>query len=198
MFSPLLGFIGAFLVMIVLLWLFARADPRLCQRVFGRAQIAVGRLHGFSHGSNDAQKTMGVITMALASYLRLGRQRVGRAAVGDPRCGDGDGPRHGHRRLADHRDDGAARSSSCGRSTGSRPRPRRPRSSRSPAASASRSRRPTSSARRSWVWARRAALRRCAGASPGRSSWPGWSPIPACIGIGWLVFEIIDHLKIWL
>jgi PiT family inorganic phosphate transporter len=68
-FSPLLGFLGAFLVMILLLWVFARARPRLVTRLFGRLQILSAAWVAFSHGGNDAQKTMGVITMALASYL---------------------------------------------------------------------------------------------------------------------------------
>ena len=67
-FSPVLGFLGAFLLMVGLLWLFARARPRLVTRVFGRLQIVSAAYMAFSHGSNDAQKTMGVITMALASY----------------------------------------------------------------------------------------------------------------------------------
>lgn len=67
-FSPLLGFLGAFLVMLLLLWAFARARPRLVTRIFGRLQILSAAWMAFSHGGNDAQKTMGVITMALASY----------------------------------------------------------------------------------------------------------------------------------
>ena len=68
-FSPILGFLGAFLIMILLLWLFARARPQLVSRLFGRLQIVSAAYMAYSHGSNDAQKTMGVITMALASYL---------------------------------------------------------------------------------------------------------------------------------
>ncbi len=68
LFSPLLGFLGAFLVMLLLLWSFARARPRLVSRIFGRLQILSAAWMAFSHGGNDAQKTMGVITMALASY----------------------------------------------------------------------------------------------------------------------------------
>jgi PiT family inorganic phosphate transporter len=68
LFSPLLGFLGAFLVMVLLLWIFARMRPRLVTRIFGRLQILSAAWMAFSHGGNDAQKTMGVITMALASY----------------------------------------------------------------------------------------------------------------------------------
>ena len=66
--SPTIGFVGAFLLMIVLLNLFFRAHPALVSRVFGRAQLVSSMYMAFSHGGNDAQKTMGVITMALASY----------------------------------------------------------------------------------------------------------------------------------
>ncbi len=67
-FSPVLGFIGAFFVMIGLLWIFARTQPGLVSRIFGRLQIFSAAWMAFSHGGNDAQKTMGIITMALASY----------------------------------------------------------------------------------------------------------------------------------
>ncbi|QBD77794.1 inorganic phosphate transporter [Ktedonosporobacter rubrisoli] len=67
-FSPLLGFVGALLVMLLLLWLFARMRPQLVTRIFGRLQILSAAWVAFSHGGNDAQKTMGIITMALASY----------------------------------------------------------------------------------------------------------------------------------
>jgi PiT family inorganic phosphate transporter len=66
--SPTIGFVGAFLLMVVLLNLFFRAHPALVSKVFGRAQLVSSMYMAFSHGGNDAQKTMGVITMALASY----------------------------------------------------------------------------------------------------------------------------------
>jgi PiT family inorganic phosphate transporter len=68
-FSPLLGFTVAFLLMVALINLFARAFPATVTRFFGKAQLASAAYMAFSHGSNDAQKTMGVMTMALASYL---------------------------------------------------------------------------------------------------------------------------------
>jgi PiT family inorganic phosphate transporter len=71
-FSPVLGFASAFVLMVVLLNLFARAHPATVTRVFGRAQLLSAAYMAFSHGSNDAQKTMGVMTMALASYFHWG------------------------------------------------------------------------------------------------------------------------------
>src|SRR5215204_5634006 len=54
--SPVLGFLGAFALMVLLL------------PVFGRLQLVSAAWMAFAHGSNDAQKTMGIITMALAAY----------------------------------------------------------------------------------------------------------------------------------
>jgi PiT family inorganic phosphate transporter len=71
-FSPVLGFLAAFLVMLALLNVFANAFPATVTHVFGRAQLLSAGYMAFSHGSNDAQKTMGVMTMALATYLHWG------------------------------------------------------------------------------------------------------------------------------
>ncbi len=67
-YSPVLGFIGAFLLLIGLLWLVAKWRPHRVTRVFGRLQIVSAAFMAYSHGSNDAQKTMGIITLALATY----------------------------------------------------------------------------------------------------------------------------------
>jgi PiT family inorganic phosphate transporter len=67
-FSPVLGFLMALLLLMALLWLFARSRPLTVSRLFGRLQVVSAAYMAFSHGSNDAQKTMGVLTMALASY----------------------------------------------------------------------------------------------------------------------------------
>jgi PiT family inorganic phosphate transporter len=70
--SPVLGFAAAFLLMVLLLNAFARTFPSTVTRVFGRAQLVSAAWMAFSHGSNDAQKTMGVMTMAVAGYLHWG------------------------------------------------------------------------------------------------------------------------------
>ena len=67
-YSPVLGFLGAFAILFTLIWLVAKWRPRLVDRVFGRLQIFSAAFMAFSHGGNDAQKTMGVLTLALASY----------------------------------------------------------------------------------------------------------------------------------
>src|SRR3981081_2173937 len=71
-FSPVLGFGAAFLLMVLLLNFFARAFPATVTRIFGRAQVLSAAWMAFSHGSNDAQKTLGVMTMAVASYMQWG------------------------------------------------------------------------------------------------------------------------------
>jgi PiT family inorganic phosphate transporter len=70
--SPVLGFAAAFVLMVLLLNAFARTYPSTVTRVFGRAQLLSAAWMAFSHGSNDAQKTMGVMTMAVADYLHWG------------------------------------------------------------------------------------------------------------------------------
>ena len=65
--SPILGFIVAYIGMLVIFWVFRRARPRAVNRGFRAAQVLSAAFVSFSHGTNDAQKTMGVITLALIS-----------------------------------------------------------------------------------------------------------------------------------
>ena len=69
--SPLIGFILSISLMSFLMWLFRKSTPTLVSSLFGRLQIVSAAYMAFSHGSNDAQKTMGIITMALVSYYQL-------------------------------------------------------------------------------------------------------------------------------
>ena len=64
----MLGLASGFIFMVALLNMFARTHPAFVSRFFGRAQLVSSMYMAFSHGSNDAQKTMGVITMSLAAY----------------------------------------------------------------------------------------------------------------------------------
>jgi len=63
--APLIGFGVGIAIMLALLWIFQHAQPQRVQRRFRLAQLASASVMAFSHGSNDAQKTMGVITLAL-------------------------------------------------------------------------------------------------------------------------------------
>jgi PiT family inorganic phosphate transporter len=69
--SPLIGFILSIFLMSFLMWLFRKSTPTLVSSLFGRLQVVSAAYMAFSHGSNDAQKTMGIITMALVSYYHL-------------------------------------------------------------------------------------------------------------------------------
>ncbi len=70
-FSPLVGFIVGLALMVLLMWLLVRTAPSTVTKRFKRWQIVSAAFMAFSHGSNDAQKTMGIITMALVSSGHL-------------------------------------------------------------------------------------------------------------------------------
>ncbi|MHC1751627.1 inorganic phosphate transporter [Humidesulfovibrio sp.] len=63
--SPLAGFLGGYLLMVLLSWLFHKAKPRNVNSLFRKLQIVSSAFMATSHGQNDAQKTMGIITLAL-------------------------------------------------------------------------------------------------------------------------------------
>ena len=63
--SPLLGFVCAWVLMTSLIWLVRRRPPGPVNRWFRRLQPVSAGFMAFSHGGNDAQKTMGIITLAL-------------------------------------------------------------------------------------------------------------------------------------
>jgi inorganic phosphate transporter, PiT family len=63
--SPVMGFVGAFVLLLGIYWLFQRMSPGVANRTFRLGQLASGTWVAFAHGANDAQKTMGVITLAL-------------------------------------------------------------------------------------------------------------------------------------
>lgn len=65
--SPLIALITGYLVMVLLLWIFGRIAPFQVNTGFKRMQLLSASLMSFSHGSNDAQKAMGIITLALLS-----------------------------------------------------------------------------------------------------------------------------------
>lgn len=66
-FSPLLGFGIGYILMKILSWIFANRSPHAVNRGFRTMQIFTAALQSFTHGTNDAQKAMGIITFALVS-----------------------------------------------------------------------------------------------------------------------------------
>lgn len=63
--SPVIGILVGFLFMGLLTMLICRWRPRVVNAIFGKAQIVSAGVMGFSHGTNDAQKTMGIIALIL-------------------------------------------------------------------------------------------------------------------------------------
>ena len=70
--SPLLGFFGGAFLMFVLTIFIHRLTPRVVNGVFGKLQLLSAGLMAHSHGSNDAQKTMGIIALALWTGTKEG------------------------------------------------------------------------------------------------------------------------------
>ena len=70
--SPVLGFLLAFFLMSWLYFLLQNARPQAVSRNFGRLQLLSSAYMGFSHGTNDAQKTMGIIALALVAATKAG------------------------------------------------------------------------------------------------------------------------------
>jgi PiT family inorganic phosphate transporter len=70
--SPLLGFIIAFALMIGLTWAVRRLRPHTVHRASRRMQLVSACMMALSHGSNDAQKSMGIITLALTAFVAAG------------------------------------------------------------------------------------------------------------------------------
>lgn len=63
--SPMAGFLAGYLVMLALSWIFRNTHPRKANKAFRKLQILSSAFMATSHGTNDAQKTMGIITLAL-------------------------------------------------------------------------------------------------------------------------------------
>ena len=66
--SPVIGFAGAFLLVVLIYRLFHRVTPGVANRGFRLGQLVSGTWVAFTHGANDAQKTMGVIAVALTIH----------------------------------------------------------------------------------------------------------------------------------
>ena len=70
--SPLLGFVVAFFIMVGLTWAIRGMRPAMVHRGSRRLQLVSACMMAFSHGSNDAQKSMGIITLALFAFAGTG------------------------------------------------------------------------------------------------------------------------------
>lgn len=72
LFAPLMGIVGAFVIVVVCTWIVARWRPGSVNTGFRRLQLISGGFVAFTHGTNDAQKTMGIMALALTSAGVIG------------------------------------------------------------------------------------------------------------------------------
>ena len=75
--APVLGFIGGFVLMVALFWVFRHSAPARMRVIFSRLQWLTTAFLAYSHGKNDGQMPIGVIAMALVIYY----QQIGQTAV---------------------------------------------------------------------------------------------------------------------
>ncbi len=66
-FSPIIAFVIGYIIMTILRWIFARRSPHTVNKGFRSMQIVTAAIQSFTHGTNDAQKAMGIITFALVT-----------------------------------------------------------------------------------------------------------------------------------
>lgn len=69
-FSPLIAFVVGFIIMMLLKWTVGRRSPHTVNKGFRSMQVLTAALQSFAHGTNDAQKVMGIMTFALISAGR--------------------------------------------------------------------------------------------------------------------------------
>lgn len=70
--SPLIGFVGGAALMWLLMIVLRKTTPRMVNLIFGKAQLLSAAFMAYGHGKNDAQKTMGIITLALFTGTAAG------------------------------------------------------------------------------------------------------------------------------
>ena len=100
--APFAGLAVAFVLMTLIVWVIKRRSPAKINRVFRRGQLVSGGFVALTHGTNDAQKTMGIIALALVASGHLERRLHAAADLGDRLRGALDVRGHLRRRLADH------------------------------------------------------------------------------------------------
>ena len=69
--APTVAFLGAFVLLLAIYWVFRWVTPGAGNRGFRLAQLASGTYVAYAHGQNDAQKTMGVIALALFTHGQI-------------------------------------------------------------------------------------------------------------------------------
>ena len=74
--APLLGFAGGFLIMLAMLWIFCKSAPEKVRGIFSNLQVLSAAFLAYSHGKNDGQMPIGLISMALMAYHGYGELHI--------------------------------------------------------------------------------------------------------------------------
>ena len=74
--APLLGLVAGFLVMVAIMWLFRKAAPERIRGLFSNLQILSAAFLAYSHGKNDGQMPIALISMALMTYYGSGEFHI--------------------------------------------------------------------------------------------------------------------------
>ena len=98
-FSPLFGFMMGLLIMVAVSWSFFKVQRGVAQKIFSRLQLLSASFMAFSHGSNDAQKAMGIITLALVASGQVTSSEVPTWVVVSCALAMGAGTMAGGRRI---------------------------------------------------------------------------------------------------
>lgn len=80
--SPMFGFLTGLALMVLISWVFFRTPRSVATRLFSRLQLVSAGFMAFSHGANDAQKAMGIITLALLSSGQIAVAEVPTWVIG--------------------------------------------------------------------------------------------------------------------
>ena len=68
LFAPLLGFLGGFGFMVIIMWVFRRSAPDRVNSIFSKVQIVAAAFVAYAHGKNDGQMPIGIIALGLMIY----------------------------------------------------------------------------------------------------------------------------------
>jgi len=104
--APLIGMTVGFVLMVITINIFKNQTPGRVDKVFRRGQLLSAAAYSLGHGTNDAQKTMGIIAVLLFTTGHLAASST--CPSGCALRARGDGARHHGRRLAYREDDGHA------------------------------------------------------------------------------------------
>jgi len=74
--APLLGFVGGFLLMLAIMWLFRKSVPEKVQGFFNYMHVISAAFLSYSHGKNDGQMPIALISMALMVYYGYGEFQI--------------------------------------------------------------------------------------------------------------------------